>query len=83
MAYIDAPTASHTGYLTPGGFGGVTGAKRPFTAETLKALYPDQATYLAKFSAATDRLLAGRWISADDAGAMKAAAAASPKPGVN
>ena len=78
MPYIEAPTAAHTGYLTPGGFGGVTGAKRPFPAERLKALYPDQATYLAKFNAATDRLLAGRWISAEDAAAMKTAAAAGP-----
>ena len=78
MSYIEAPTAAYTGYLTPGGFGGVTGAKRPFSLETMKALYPDQAAYLAKFSAATDRLLAGRWISAEDAAAMKATAAAGP-----
>ena len=76
--YIEAPVAAHTGYLTAGGMGGVTGAKKPFTAETLKALYPDRAAYLAKFSAATDRLLADRWISAEDAAAMKAAAAAAP-----
>ncbi len=78
MPYIEAPVAAHTGYLTAGGMGGVTGAKRPFTPEILTALYPDHAAYVAKFSAATDRLLAGRWISAEDAAAMKAAAAASP-----
>jgi hypothetical protein len=78
--YIDAPIAAHTGYLTAGGFGGVTGAKRPFSPETLRALYPDHAAYVAKFNAATDRLLAGRWISAEDAAAMKAAAAAAPVP---
>jgi Alpha/beta hydrolase domain len=78
MPYIDAPTATHTGYLTAGGFGGVMGVKRPFTAEALMALYPDPATYLDKFSAATDRLLARHWISAEDAAAMKAAATASP-----
>ena len=78
MPYIDAPVAAHTGYLTAGGFGGVTGAKKPFTPQVLQALYPDSAAYLAKFNAATDRLLAGRWISAEDAAAMKAAAAASP-----
>jgi hypothetical protein len=59
MPYIEAPTAAHTGYLTPGGFGGVTGAKQPFPAERLKALYPDRAAYLTRFDRATDRL-AGR-----------------------
>jgi Alpha/beta hydrolase domain len=78
MPYIEAPVAAHTGYLTAGGFGGVMGAKKPFAPETLKALYPDHLAYVAKFSAATDRLLAGRWTSAEDAAAMKAAAAASP-----
>jgi len=78
MPYIEAPVAAHTGYLTAGGFGGVMGAKKPFPAETLKALYPDQDAYVAKFSAATDRLLAGRWISREDAEAMKAAARSLP-----
>ncbi len=76
--YIDAPTATHTGYLTAGGMGGISGKKKPFSPEQLKALYPDQATYVAKFSAATDQLLKGRWISKDDADAMKAAARKSP-----
>ena len=38
--YIDVPVAGHTGYLTAGGMGGVTGAKRAFTPEKLKMLYP-------------------------------------------
>ena len=75
MPYIEAPVASYTGYLTAGGMGGVTGAKKPFAPDVLKSLYPDHAAYVAKFSAATDRLLAGRWISSEDAAAMKAAAA--------
>ncbi len=72
--YIDVPVAGHTGYLTAGGLGGVTGAKRPFAPEKLKALYPSPGDYAAKFGAATDRLLAGRWILPEDAEAMKAAA---------
>ena len=72
--YIDVPVASHTGYLTAGGMGGVTGAKTAFTAEKLKILYRDQSDYAAKFGAATDRLLAERWILPEDADAMKAAA---------
>jgi Alpha/beta hydrolase domain len=75
MPYIDVPVASYTGYLSAGGMGGVAGAKKPFAPETLKSLYPDHAAYVAKFSAATDRLVAGRWISPEDAAAMKAAAA--------
>ena len=74
------PDAAHTGYLTAGGIGGVTGAKKPFPPQTLNALYPDHAAYVAKFSAATDRLLAGRWISAEDAAAMKQAVSASASP---
>ncbi|MBV1687927.1 hypothetical protein KRR38_09625 [Novosphingobium sp. G106] len=80
MPYIEAPVASHTGYLTAGGMGGVTGAKTPFALAELSRLYPDHNAYVAKFSAATDRLLAGRWISAEDAGAMTAAANSSPIP---
>lgn len=78
MPYIEAPLTSQTGYLTPGGMGGVTGAKRVLAPETLKALYPDRATYAAKFTAATDKLLAGRWISQEDASAVKAAVPATP-----
>ena len=73
MPYIDAPVATHTGYLTAGGIGGVTGAKKPFGTDTLKALYPNHAAYVAKFNAATDRLLKGRWILEEDAEAMKVA----------
>jgi hypothetical protein len=80
MPYIEAPVAAHTGYITAGGMGGITGFKKPFPPETLKALYPDNATYVAKFSAATDRLLAGRWISPEDAAAMKKAVSAPPPP---
>jgi len=74
MPYIDVPLAAHTGYLTPGGMGGVMGIKRPFAKTTLAQLYPAPGSYAAQFSAATDRLLARRFISAEDAGAMKRAA---------
>jgi hypothetical protein len=80
MPYIEAPTAAHTGYLSAGGMGGVTGAKKPFTPDQLKALYPVHAAYEAKFNAATDQLLASRWISAEDAVAMRTAASKAPIP---
>jgi Alpha/beta hydrolase domain len=79
MPYIEAPVAAHTGYLTAGGMGGVMGYKKPFAPEFLQTLYPDHAAYVAKFNAATERLLAGRWISAEDAAAMKQAASISLK----
>lgn len=72
--YVEAPLAAYTGYLSEGGMGGITGAKRPLSPQVLKVLYPDQAAYLTQFDRATDRLLAGRWISSEDAAAMKAAA---------
>lgn len=79
MPYIDVPTASHTGYLTAGGgMGGVMGAFKPFQAEELTHLYPTPADYLTKFDAATDRLVAGRWISPEDGEAMKKAAKDTP-----
>jgi hypothetical protein len=80
MPYIEAPVAAHTGYISAGGMGGVRGTKKPFSPETLQGLYPDHPAFVAKFSAATDRLLAGRWISPEDAAAMKAAASAPPPP---
>lgn len=77
MPYIDAPLFSHTGYLAAGGMGGITGSKQPLPVETLRALYPDNAAYLTQFDAATDRLLAGRFISQEDAAALKASARAA------
>lgn len=71
MPYMDVPTAAHRGYLSAGGLGGVMGAKAPFSKETLKALYPDATIYQDRFSAATDRMVRERWISAEDGEAMK------------
>ena len=80
MPYIAAPTATHRGYLSAGGFGGVTGAKTPFSAERLAALYPDHAAYVAKFAAAANQLVVGRWISPQDAADMTKAAEAAAVP---
>ena len=63
--------AAHTGYLTAGGMGGVNGIKQPFAKATLAAFYSEPGSYQAKFVAATDRQLAGRWITAEDADALK------------
>ncbi len=77
MPYIEAPLFTHTGYLAAGGMGGITGSKQPLAPEVLRELYPDNAAYLAHFDVATDRLLAARFISEEDAAAMKAAARAA------
>jgi hypothetical protein len=79
LPYIEAPTSTHTGFLSAGGVGGTRGTHRPFTPALLKTLYADRSAYLARFSAATARLVAGRWISSEDAAAMKAAAAAADR----
>ncbi len=76
--YLEVPTAAHTGSLSAGGMGGVMGARRPFTAAELGRLYPTPAAYRARFNAAADRLAAGRFISREDAEAMKRAAAKGP-----
>lgn len=81
MPYIDVPTSSYRGSLSyAGGMGVVMGSRTPFSVEMLKALYPDHATYIFKFSAATDRMLAERWILFEDAEAMKKAAQAAKVP---
>lgn len=80
MPYIEAPTATHTGYTSTGGMGGIGGTKKPFSPEMLKKLYPDHAAYVAKFFAATDRLVSGRWISEEDAIAMKKDASSARIP---
>ena len=79
MPYIDVPTASFQGSTAMGGSLAVT--KRAFTPAELRALYPTHADYVSQFSAATDRMVAGRWISARDAATMKAAAEAAHVPG--
>jgi len=53
------------------------GTTVPFDAATLATLYPDHATYVAAFNAATDRATAAGFILQPDADLMKAAAAAS------
>lgn len=80
MPYIEAPVATHSGYTATGGMGGIRGTKKPFSPELLRKLYPDHGAYVARFSAATDRLVSGRWISPEDAMAMKQAANSAPVP---
>ena len=81
MPYIDVPTAAFRGETSIAAGANLMVAKRAFTPDELRALYPTHAAYVAQFSAATDRLVAARFISARDATLMKAAAEAAPVPG--
>ena len=80
MPYIDHPVAAHIGSLGAGGMAGVIGRRDPLPPATIQTLYPTHADYVAAISAATDRLAAGRWISPEDAAAMKRAAEAASVP---
>lgn len=80
MPYIEVPVAQHIGFQSAGGLGGIKGTRQPFSPEALKKLYPDHATYVAKFSAATDRFANERWVSPEDAAAMKKAANSARVP---
>lgn len=80
LPYIVAPTATHRGAVSSSGPGSIFGVEKPFTSATLKALYPTHADYVAKFSAATDKLLAARFLLPADAIAMKSAAEAASIP---
>jgi hypothetical protein len=72
--YVEVPVASYTGHLGAGAAGGVVGFKRSFSPEQLKDLYPAQADYMAKFTVGTNRMVADRWISREDADAVIEAA---------
>lgn len=74
MPDIEAPLASHRGAVSVGGPGAIFGIQTAFSSAVIRALYPTDGAYVAKFSAATDRLLAQRFILRPDAAALKASA---------
>ena len=53
-----------------------SGTTTYFDAATNASLYGTRENYLSRFNAKTDQLVSGAWISAEDAAAIKAAAAA-------
>ena len=71
MPYIEVPVATYRSYPFEDGI--MTSFRKNFSAEKLKALYPDRMTYIAKFSTATDRFAAGGWITPEDSVALKKA----------
>jgi hypothetical protein len=76
---LEAPTATLSGAASPGspGFCILFGSTTPFDGARLARLYPDHDTYVAKYSAAVDRLLAAGFMLAPDAEDAKSAARAS------
>jgi len=75
---LDVPIATLNGTPNTGAtFCFIVGNTVPFDAATLAALYPDHATYVAQFNAATDRAVAAGFILPPDAALMKTAAAES------
>ncbi len=75
---VDVPIATLSGEGQVGSvFCILFGSTAPFSDTILASLYPDHATYVAAFDAATDRAVAAGFILPPDAALMKAAAAAS------
>lgn len=78
---VDAPIATLSGDGQEGSILCLLfGTTVPFDRDTLLALYPDHAAYVAAFDAATDAAVAAGYILPPDAALMKASAAAADIP---
>ena len=69
--YVDVPTATYYG-TTPGGGTCMLlwGHYMPFTSDQLAQLYPTHASYVSAVQADANNLLAGRWLTQEDAAAI-------------
>ncbi len=76
---VAAPTARHQG-VAPDGTLELFGSSQPFAPEVLRALYPDHATYVARYREAARAAVEGGVLLAEDADRLveRAAAAAVP-----
>jgi hypothetical protein len=78
---LAAPLATHAAErLGDDGTNVLRGSSIPFTAEKISALYPDHATWLAKYKAAVGQLVQTGVILPDDGAAMVAKAEVRPLP---
>ncbi len=79
--YVDVPTATY--YGTTAGAGTcllLWGHYTPFTSSQLQQLYPSHNTYVQQVQTDTNKLLAGRWLTQEDATAIINQAQAAPIP---
>jgi Alpha/beta hydrolase domain len=74
---LEAPLATHRAEAEPGGFPFGLGQTTPFSAEKIRALYPDHETWFVKYKAAVELLVNGQVILPDDAADMLADAQAA------
>ncbi len=74
---LEAPLATHRAEAEPGGFPFGLGQTTRFSADKIRALYPDHASWFVQYKAAVERLVDCQVILPDDAAAMLAAAQAA------
>ncbi|HEX5586246.1 MAG TPA: alpha/beta hydrolase domain-containing protein [Acidimicrobiia bacterium] len=68
---VAVPTAEYRGMAFGTGRAPLFGSARPFDDDELRALYPDRATYVERWSAAVDALVASGALRPEDAPEMK------------
>ena len=73
------PTGTHVG-ASVGPEPDLAGTSIAFTSERLRAHYPDHATYVERYNRAVDEGLAKGFLVEEDAGRLRAKAAAAPIP---
>ncbi len=64
---LEAPLATHVGENLTDDISLVGGTSTPFQPDKVRALYPDHATWLAKYEAAVNQLVATKVVVPDDA----------------
>jgi hypothetical protein len=80
---FDAPVAAYAPNNSGGNVAGaclLLGTTTPFTTARIRQLYPDHATYVAKFTAAADRALQSGYLLRADRDEAVARAQAAPVP---
>ncbi len=79
LPHLVAATASHRG-ASPEGVPDLTGSSTPFSAETLRELYPDREAYVARFEAAVRHGLDKGFLLPRDAERLRAEVGAAQIP---
>ena len=80
---LDVPVASYSPNNSGGNVPGaclLLGTTTPLTPERIRQLYPDHATYVAKFTAAADRAVRAGYLLPPDRDEAVARAQAAPVP---